>query len=71
MFGKNRDAYVRKDVFSDDEDMEADATALEREEYESARVARREDDAALEEERRHEQEKRRRRKEKEARDRRA
>jgi len=34
MFGKNRDAYVLKDVFSDDEDMEADATALEREEYE-------------------------------------
>lgn len=34
MFGKNRDAYVRKDVFSDDEDMEADASILEREEYE-------------------------------------
>jgi len=70
MFGKNRDAYVRKDVFSDDEDMEADASILEREEYESARVAKREDEAALEEERRHEQEKRRKRKEKEARERR-
>lgn len=34
MFGKNRDAYVQKDVYSDDEDMEADARVLEREEYE-------------------------------------
>ena len=32
MFGKDRRAYVDRDVFSDDEDMEADATALEREE---------------------------------------
>lgn len=33
MFGKNRDAYVGRDVLSDDEDMEADADALEREEF--------------------------------------
>ena len=32
MFGKDRRTYVDRDVFSDDEDMEADATALEREE---------------------------------------
>lgn len=32
MFGKDRHSYVSRDVFSDDEDMEADATALEREE---------------------------------------
>lgn len=32
MFGKDRDRYVNRDVFSDDEDMEADASALEREE---------------------------------------
>lgn len=33
LFGKNRDAYVAKDVLSDDEDMEADADALAREEF--------------------------------------
>lgn len=33
LFGKDRSRYVEKDVFSDDEDMEADATALEMEEY--------------------------------------
>jgi len=33
MFGKKRDQYVSQDVFSDDEDMEADASALEREEH--------------------------------------
>jgi protein SPT2 len=32
IFGKSRDKYVSKDVFSDDEDMEADATILEKEE---------------------------------------
>lgn len=32
MFGKNRNAYVSRDVLSDDEDMEADARALEQEE---------------------------------------
>ncbi|KAG6826724.1 hypothetical protein H0H93_016254 [Arthromyces matolae] len=45
--------------------MEADATALEREEMQSARLAKREDQIALEAERRHEEEKRRRKKEKE------
>jgi len=49
---------------SDDEDMEADATALEIEEYRSARMAKEEDEAALEEEKRHETEKRHRKKEK-------
>ena len=33
MFGKDRNQYVGRDVLSDDEDMEADATALEMEEY--------------------------------------
>jgi hypothetical protein len=33
MFGKDRNKYVARDVMSDDEDMEADATALEMEEY--------------------------------------
>lgn len=33
LFGKDRNAYVGRDVLSDDEDMEADATALEREEF--------------------------------------
>ncbi|KAG6872736.1 hypothetical protein C0995_007057 [Termitomyces sp. Mi166 len=64
-FGKNRDKYVNRDVFSDDEDMEADASALEREELRSARLAKKEDQLALEEERRHEEVKRRRKKEKE------
>ncbi|CAA7266817.1 unnamed protein product [Cyclocybe aegerita] len=65
MFGKNRDEYATRDVFSDDEDMEADADDLEREEAISMRVAKREDMAALEEERRHEEEKRRRKRERE------
>ncbi|KAJ3510316.1 hypothetical protein NLJ89_g4749 [Agrocybe chaxingu] len=65
MFGKNRDEYATRDVFSDDEDMEADADDLEREEAISMRVAKREDMAALEEERRHEEEKRRRKMERE------
>jgi len=33
MFGKDRNKYVGRDVLSDDEDMEADATALEMEEF--------------------------------------
>jgi len=33
MFGKDRNKYVGRDVLSDDEDMEADATVLEMEEY--------------------------------------
>jgi hypothetical protein len=32
MFGKDRGSYVRRDVLSDDEDMEADARVLEKEE---------------------------------------
>jgi protein SPT2 len=32
MFGKDRQQYTSRNVFSDDEDMEADATILEREE---------------------------------------
>ena len=32
MFGKDRQQYTSQNVFSDDEDMEADATILEREE---------------------------------------
>jgi hypothetical protein len=32
LFGKDRRAYISRDVLSDDEDMEADATILEREE---------------------------------------
>jgi hypothetical protein len=32
LFGKNKRDYTSRDVFSDDEDMEADASALEREE---------------------------------------
>jgi protein SPT2 len=32
MFGKDRQQYTSQNVFSDDEDMEADATILEKEE---------------------------------------
>jgi protein SPT2 len=32
ILGRDRSAYVSRDVFSDDEDMEADASILEREE---------------------------------------
>ncbi|KIK52646.1 hypothetical protein GYMLUDRAFT_49800 [Collybiopsis luxurians FD-317 M1] len=60
LMGKKRSDYVNRDVFSDDEDMEADASALEREEKRSARFAKQEDLAAQEAERRHEEEKRRR-----------
>ncbi|KAJ4480151.1 hypothetical protein J3R30DRAFT_3469785 [Lentinula aciculospora] len=60
IMGKNRNHYVNMDVFSDDEDMEVDASALEREEKRSARIARQEELAALEAEKRHEEEKRRR-----------
>ncbi|KAF5379725.1 hypothetical protein D9615_005692 [Tricholomella constricta] len=70
IFGRDRNSYVSKDVFSDDEDMEADATLLEREEKMSARIAKKEDTLALEEERRREEEKRRRKREKDARERR-
>ncbi|KAH9926832.1 hypothetical protein B0H21DRAFT_781332 [Amylocystis lapponica] len=71
MFGKDRSTYIERDVMSDDEDMEADALSVEKEELRSARLARKEDETALEEERRHEEEKRRRRREKELREKRA
>ncbi|KAJ3725662.1 hypothetical protein DFJ43DRAFT_1088629 [Lentinula guzmanii] len=60
IMGKNRDHYMKMDVFSDDEDMEADASALEREEKRSSRIARQEELAAMEEERRREEDKKRR-----------
>jgi len=65
IFGRDRSKYVARDIMSDDEDMEADMVALEREEFVSTRIARKEDLEAEEEERRHEEEKRRRRKERE------
>ncbi|KAK2460149.1 hypothetical protein APHAL10511_007828 [Amanita phalloides] len=67
MFGRNRAEYVSRDVFSDDEDMEADASLVEKEEAVSTRMAAKEDQLALEQERRREEEKRRRKKEREAR----
>ncbi|KAI0690639.1 hypothetical protein BC835DRAFT_1363674 [Cytidiella melzeri] len=70
MFGKDRSAYVARDVFSDDEDMEAGADEVEKEEKYSMKAARKEDELAAEEERRREEEKRRKRKEKEMRDKR-
>jgi protein SPT2 len=70
LFGKDRGSYVRRDVLSDDEDMEVDASILEREELRSSRIARKEEEEALEAERYHEHEKRKRKKEKEMRDRR-
>ncbi|KAN0138805.1 hypothetical protein V8E53_003193 [Lactarius tabidus] len=65
IFGRDRSKYVARDVVSDDEDMEADVVALQREEFVSTRIARKEDLDAEEEERRREEEKRRRRKERE------
>ncbi|KAF5327852.1 hypothetical protein D9619_004778 [Psilocybe cf. subviscida] len=65
MFGKKRETYTEMDVYSDDEDMEADAYSLEHEEAKSAHIAKMEDLRAQEEERRHEEEKRRRKKERE------
>lgn len=65
LFGKDKDDYMRRDVFSDDEDMEADAHDLEREEMRSARLARKEDVEAEMEEKRREEEKRRRKRERE------
>lgn len=70
LFGKDRSKYVEQDVYSDDEDMEVGAGALEREELRSARLARKEDEAALEQEKRHEEEKRRKKKEREMKERR-
>ncbi|KAH7884489.1 hypothetical protein F5I97DRAFT_1889869 [Phlebopus sp. FC_14] len=71
LFGKDRTSYIARDVLSDDEDMEADASAVMREELRSTRLARHEDDLALEEEKRHEEEKRRRKREREMRERRS
>ncbi|KAL0948633.1 hypothetical protein HGRIS_010440 [Hohenbuehelia grisea] len=65
LFGKSRDRYVARDVFSDDEEMEAGASDLEKEELISAKIARKEDELALAAERRHEEEKLRKRKERE------
>ncbi|KAI0287284.1 SPT2 chromatin protein-domain-containing protein [Russula brevipes] len=65
IFGRDRSKYVSRNVLSDDEDMEADVRALQREELTSTRIARKEDLEAEEEERRHEEEKRRRRKDRE------
>ncbi|KAH0832891.1 hypothetical protein J3R83DRAFT_11843 [Lanmaoa asiatica] len=69
LFGKDRSSYIARDVLSDDEDMEADASAMMKEEMRSARLARREDEIALEEEKRYEEEKRRRKREREMRER--
>ncbi|TFK98604.1 hypothetical protein BDV98DRAFT_552383 [Pterulicium gracile] len=61
LFGKDRNKYMSRSAYSDDEsDMEADAGAMEREEKRSAREARQEDEAAAREQKRHEDEKRRR-----------
>lgn len=62
MFGKDRNKYMSREVYSDDEDMEADASALEREEMISSRIARKEEEIALEAERLHNEEKKRKRK---------
>ncbi|KIJ67037.1 hypothetical protein HYDPIDRAFT_26446 [Hydnomerulius pinastri MD-312] len=67
LFGKDRNSYIARDVMSDDEDMEADVSAVMREEMRSARFAKHEDDLAMEEEKRHEEEKRRRKRERERR----
>ncbi|KAF8606512.1 hypothetical protein BDV93DRAFT_520803 [Ceratobasidium sp. AG-I] len=57
--GKSRQEYLGRDVVSDDEDMEATGRDLEREEKQSARLARQEDLEAEAEERRREEAKRR------------
>ncbi|KIM39396.1 hypothetical protein M413DRAFT_19846 [Hebeloma cylindrosporum] len=59
IFGKDRSKYTSRDVLSDDEDMEVDATFLEREETISARIAHKEDLLEAEEERRRAEEKKR------------
>ncbi|KAJ8489668.1 hypothetical protein ONZ45_g13489 [Pleurotus djamor] len=61
LFGKSRSSYVEQSVFSDDEDMEADAGDLEREEKFSTRLAKKEDELALQQEKREQEEKERRR----------
>ncbi|KIM68496.1 hypothetical protein SCLCIDRAFT_84903, partial [Scleroderma citrinum Foug A] len=67
LFGKDRTTYVARDIDSDDDDMEADASVLMKEELRSARLAKREDELALLEEKRHEEEKRRRKRERDMR----
>ncbi|KDN50655.1 hypothetical protein RSAG8_01153, partial [Rhizoctonia solani AG-8 WAC10335] len=57
--GKSRTEYLGRDVLSDDEDMEATGRELEREEKQSARLAKQEDAEAEAEERRREEAKRR------------
>lgn len=66
LFGKDRSSYVN-DVVDSDDDMEADAMDLEKEELRSARLARKEDEQALREEKMHEHEKRKRKMERERR----
>jgi protein SPT2 len=66
--GRDRSAYLSRDVVSDDEDMEVDIRALEREEARSRKIAKREEEEAEAEERRHAEEKKRRKKEKEMRE---
>lgn len=68
LFGKDRTTYVARDIDSDDDDMEADASVLMKEELRSARLAKREDELALLEEKRHEEEKRRRKRERDMRE---
>ncbi|KAI6123311.1 SPT2 chromatin protein-domain-containing protein [Pisolithus thermaeus] len=70
LFGRDRAAYVTRDIDSDDDDMEADASAVMTEELRSSRLAKREDELALLEEKRHEEEKRRRKREREVREKR-
>ncbi|KIK24061.1 hypothetical protein PISMIDRAFT_29239 [Pisolithus microcarpus 441] len=70
LFGRDRAAYVARDIDSDDDDMEADASAVMTEELRSSRLAKREDEIALLEEKRHEEEKRRRKREREVREKR-
>jgi len=67
LFGKDRSSYVNNTVDSDEDDMEADAMDLEREEMRSARLARKEDEQALREEKMHEHEKRKKKMDKERR----
>ncbi|KAI6108164.1 hypothetical protein EDD16DRAFT_25364 [Pisolithus croceorrhizus] len=70
LFGRDRAAYVTRDIDSDDDDMEADASAVMTEELRSSRLAKREDELALLEEKRREEEKRRRKREREVREKR-
>ncbi|KAF9790415.1 SPT2 chromatin protein-domain-containing protein [Thelephora terrestris] len=65
LFGKDRSTYVNDVVDSDEDDMEADAMDLEKEELRSARLARKEDEQALREEKMREYEKRKKKLEKE------